>query len=399
MSRRGGRAALSAVSRGVQRLMWVPVGHLALISLAGSLTPSRPRAGSPTHSFRILILAHDEEDDVARCVESVCRLAYPNDLYRAVVVADNCGDRTAERARGAGAKVWERNDAANPGKGPAIGWALDRLADEDGWDAVVLLDADGLVTTDFLVVVDRRLAEGVVALQAERRVTNADANLVARLADISAAAQCVLRPRGRARLGGSAKLVGNGIVLGRSVLRDCPWRADGLVEDFQYWLALLAQGIRPVYEAHARVSDLMPTDLASARVQRTRWEAGRAALLRHHLVEATRLSWRRRDPVLAEALFSELLMPTLSVTGGLVALAAGARWVADGKSAAGLVQAGALLGHLVLALKAAEAPRATYAALGLAPAVALWRLWVSVEALARGDDLRWERTPRRVATA
>ncbi len=392
------RGALSSIARAAQGMVWVPIGHLALVSLAGALPSPRPCAGPPRHVFRILVFAHDEEEDVADCVASVLELSYPEGLRRVVVVADNCSDRTAERARTSGAEVWERVDPARAGKGPAIAWALSRLSGENDWDAVVLLDADGQVSPSFLSVMDRRLAEGALAVQGERRVTNADANVVSRLAEISTAAQCVLRPRGRARLGGAAKLVGNGIVLRRSVLEACPWRAEGLVEDVEYWLALLANGIRPAFEAGARVSDLMPTEVSAARVQRTRWDAGRTAVLRRHVVGAVRTSWRTRDLVLAEAIFSELVLPTLSVTGVLIAAAAGTRWVVD-RTGTGpaLAQSGVLLGHLLVALKVAKAPPATYAALALTPGVALWRVSVTVDALVRGKDRQWARTPRRAA--
>lgn len=394
-SRSRSSAAVASVGRTAQRLLWVPVGHLAAVSVAGTLRPGRLPDGEARHAFVILIPARNEEDQVHMPVASALASSYPAALRRVVVVADNCTDATAEEARASGAEVWERVDPARASKGAAIEWGLDRLLAQEDWDAVVVLDADATIAPDFLRVVDRRLADGADVVQGERHVTNPQASIVARLAEVSSAAQCVLRPRGRARMGGAAKLVGNGMVIHRRVLDVCPWRAEGLVEDFEYWLELLQHGIHPVYEPGAVVSDLMPTDLASARVQRSRWEAGRFNLMRDQLGRCATIAVRRRDPVLAEALVSELVFPNLSVTGTAVAAAGLVRWVA-GREGAGTValQTGTIVAHLVLALRAMNASPAAYAALALAPGVVVWRLGVTVEAALKRRALSWQGTPR-----
>ena len=375
--------------------MWLPVGHLAAVSLAGSLRPRTVPRGEARHRFVVLISARDEEAHIAGPVSSALRMSYPASLRRVLVVADNCADGTAAKARAEGAEVWERADMTRPTKGAAVEWTLERLLADDGWDAVVLLDADADVDPEFFAVVDQRLTEGAMVVQGERHVSNAGENVVSRLAQVSSAAQCVLRPRGRARLGGAAKLVGNGMVIHRSVFAVCPWRAHGLVEDVEYWLQLLCHGIHPVHEPCAVVSDLMPTDLASARVQRRRWEAGRLNLVRDKVGPYGRDAFRRRDPVLAEALTSELLFPSLSVTGALVAVAGAARWAGAGRGAGtAAAQSVVLAGHLVLSLRAAGAPAASYAALALAPAAMVWRVWVTAEAAVKRRTLAWQGTPR-----
>ena len=63
--------------------------------------------------------------------------------------------RTAERARAAGAEVWERFDAERRGKGCAVAWALERLLRRGGFDAVVMVDADCTVSANLLSAVDR----------------------------------------------------------------------------------------------------------------------------------------------------------------------------------------------------------------------------------------------------
>jgi cellulose synthase/poly-beta-1,6-N-acetylglucosamine synthase-like glycosyltransferase len=77
------------------------LGLLALLAWAPK--PIAPRAR--TSRFKVVVPAHDEELSIKATVESLLSLDWPKDLYDVVVVADNCGDRTAEIARQAGATV------------------------------------------------------------------------------------------------------------------------------------------------------------------------------------------------------------------------------------------------------------------------------------------------------
>src|SRR3954469_23563848 len=86
--------------------------------------PPRPINESPLPRLLFLVPAHDEELLIASCVRSLLGLRYPAERIEIVVIADNCTDGTAQRARAAGARCLERNDPARPGKPRAIAWAL-----------------------------------------------------------------------------------------------------------------------------------------------------------------------------------------------------------------------------------------------------------------------------------
>src|SRR5690348_15340916 len=68
-----------------------------------------PRA--PTHTFAILVPAHNEELTLPAALQSLAVLDYPPELMRVCVVADNCTDGTASVAREAGSECIERNDS------------------------------------------------------------------------------------------------------------------------------------------------------------------------------------------------------------------------------------------------------------------------------------------------
>jgi cellulose synthase/poly-beta-1,6-N-acetylglucosamine synthase-like glycosyltransferase len=96
----------------VEVLFWVAVGllvytHLGypllLAGLARTRSPARaPRlAGRP--SVSLIVAAHDEEDVIEAKVRDALALDYPRELLEVIVASDGSADRTAERARAAGA--------------------------------------------------------------------------------------------------------------------------------------------------------------------------------------------------------------------------------------------------------------------------------------------------------
>src|SRR5262245_4713840 len=74
--------------------------------LAGPV--ARLPSSKPTHSFAIVIPAHNEEAVLAGTLQSCADLDYPRSKVQVHVIADNCSDRTAAVARDLGVECWER---------------------------------------------------------------------------------------------------------------------------------------------------------------------------------------------------------------------------------------------------------------------------------------------------
>src|SRR5689334_19577273 len=74
--------------------------------------PPRPPSPAAADCPRLLFLvpAHNEEQLIGACVRSLRALRYPADRSTVVVIADNCSDQTAARARASGASCLERHD-------------------------------------------------------------------------------------------------------------------------------------------------------------------------------------------------------------------------------------------------------------------------------------------------
>lgn len=266
-------------------------------------------AVTPRKRFHFIVPAHNEAAGIAETVSSLLRVDYPRELFEVVVVADNCADDTAERARQAGAVVLERNDTTLRGKGYALHYAFERLPPEV--DAVVVIDADTLVSTNILRAFAARLEAGAQAMQADYAVRNPDASWRTRLIAIAFGSFHIVRSRGRERLGLSCGLRGNGMCFSREVLQEVPHQAYSLVEDVEYGIRLGEAGHRVHYTDEAHVYGEMVSKGEAAKSQRRRWEEGRVELVQKHALRLLKKGLTSGNRVLLDLSF-DLLVPPLS---------------------------------------------------------------------------------------
>jgi cellulose synthase/poly-beta-1,6-N-acetylglucosamine synthase-like glycosyltransferase len=284
-------------------------GYLLALTLL-SWRNRLPQAGPPRLRFDLIVPAHDEQDGIAETVKSLLAIDHPRDLFRVVVVADNCTDATAERARAAGAEVLVRDDLANRGKGQALAYAFERSL-AGAADAVVVVDADTLVSANLLRAFSARLEAGARAVQADYAVRNAGDSWRTRLMAIAFAAFHEVRSRGRERLSLSCGLRGNGMCFSRALLGEVPHHSYSLVEDVEYGLRVGEAGHRVVYAGEAHVWGQMVSSEKASRSQRRRWEQGRSEMVRKHGLRLLKLALQRRDRVLFD-LFVDVVLPPLS---------------------------------------------------------------------------------------
>lgn len=377
-------------------------GYLGLLALAARATAVPLMGREPSLRLDVVVPAHDEESGVASTVESILSCDYRPELRRVIVVADNCSDRTAEEARIAGATVTLRCDAERRGKGFALEHAF-RLVECDDWaDAVVVVDADSVVSRSFLRACAARLAGGEQVVQADYLVRNPDASWRTRLMVVALALFHGLRSLGRERLGLSAGLRGNGMAFRRAVLCRVPYHAYSLVEDVEYGIALGEAGVRVCFAPEARVYGEMVASGDASGSQRRRWEHGRRALARRAAGRLFLSSLRRRSPMLFD-LAADLTVPPLTTL--VLAACAGFSAAMSRRlllQPATTADASLLLWSLALAGLALYVARGCLVsglgarglvALAGAPLYAAWKVGLG---LRRGEhgERPWTRTPR-----
>ena len=218
--------------------------ELALVTFAGILPLSDrpPKRAAQINRLAIVVPAHNEAGAIDRCVRSISACLVPDAVEtQIVVVADNCTDATADFARASGARVLVRSDPERRAKGFALQFAFPILLDE-GFDAVLVVDADSIVDSNFLQESVRLFRAGADGVQARYLVLNSDASPRTRLMNVAFMAFNVLRARGRERLRLSVGISGNGFGLSRATLEAVPYQTHSLVEDLDYHLRLVEAG-------------------------------------------------------------------------------------------------------------------------------------------------------------
>jgi cellulose synthase/poly-beta-1,6-N-acetylglucosamine synthase-like glycosyltransferase len=363
--------------------------ELAIVT-AGCLFPARRgQAGSRSLKTAVVIPAHDEERLIERCVSSVKRSAAASSAD-VVVIADNCSDRTAELARSSGARVLVREHATERGKGFALRFAFSLLAAE-GFEAFLIVDADSVVSQNFVPESHARLSAGADAVQCRYIVANAEETVRTRLMDLALTAFNVVRPLGRNRLGLSAGIFGNGFGLLRKTLEAVPYEARSVVEDLEYHLMLVRSGKSVDFLDSATVWGDMPISDEAARSQRSRWEGGRLRMVRDFAPGLM------RDLLMGTPRLLEPVAELLSLPLAYAALAAFfliANPVLLFRTL-GVLELGLIAWHVGAAVALSDRPGANLRALASAPLYILWKLSAIRTTLASArTGAEWVRTQR-----
>ena len=245
-----------------------------VVVLIGLVKPMRrpPKSDRKLH-FVVLICARNEESVVRLPVKSALLSHYPADCREVIVLADNCTDDTAARAREAGAEVWEKT-LPSAGKGDVLAWGIEKLRARGGFDAIAVFDADNLVSDEWFNAVNDALKDGATVVTGRRHSSNARANLISGWYTVYWDMMNELSNRVRTNLGLSGKLTGTGFAFLASALGEEGWRTRTMVEDVEFTVQTNLRGGRVVYVPEADYADEQPVTAQYMWRQLRRWATG-----------------------------------------------------------------------------------------------------------------------------
>lgn len=339
----------------------------------------------------VIMPAHDEAAGIPAAVAGVLR-ALPSGA-RLIVIADNCRDDSAARARAAGVEVIERDDPTRHGKSYALDFARDFLA-QDPPDVVVVVDADCEVDGDGIA----RLASAAAAIDRPVQSTyllrpRPDLGAVIGLSGFAFLLRNLVRQRALARFGAPALLTGSGMAFPWHSFVAAPLAIDDLSEDLMMGIGLAHADASPAYLPEV-VTWSDPASRAGTVGQRRRWEQG---FVRAALTEVFPLLASGRGPLIwlglhllvpPLALFILISLLLLALLGGLSGAGATALPFA---MLAGLLALLALLLLLSWARFGREQLPGRH--LLLIPLYMLWKLPLYAAAILH-PERRWNRTDR-----
>ena len=372
-----------------------------IVEVVAGIAPARivSRNSAPpmpeSQSLAVLIPAHNEAIGIAATIAGLQgRLPAGT---RLLVVADNCSDDTAARARAAGADAVERHDLQKRGKGYALAYGRDALA-ADPPDCVIVMDADCEIEAGSAARLCRKAMAKSAPVQAINLVRSQGiAPPVVQISNFAMVVKNLIRQRGMTRLGGAALLTGTGMAFPWSVFATAPLASGDIAEDLALGVALTRAGHVPRFAGDAHVwSDAAAQEDTLA--QRTRWEHGFLTTARRYALPLVGSGLRRLSrPSLCLGL--HLLVPPLALLFALgiaIAMAVGIAAISGGSWQPAIC----LLSILVLAIAATgfswivagrEALRP--GALVRVPLYILWKIPVYLK-LVRGAEKQWVRTRR-----
>lgn len=350
--------------------------------------------------FAIVVPAHNEEKIIAKTIYSLSGLIYPKKNYDVFVIADNCTDNTAKLARSLGANVLERFNKKKKGKGYALRWAFDKLLEEKEYDAVIVVDADSLISGNYLEVMNYYLENNSRVIQSSDLVLPQPENWSIESTRIGFMLYNYVKPLGRKVLNLNMGLRGNGMCFRSDVLKEVPWQAWSLTEDVEYGLILLLNGIRIDFAPEATVLAQMPVEPKNAESQRSRWEIGRFQIIHKYTFKFLFLAIKKRSASFFDVFVDLVTPPFVNMMLLVVVLffTAMLLWSMGFVSLIHFVMWGILVAvgvaYLFIGLYVGGADKNLYKSLMHLPVYIYWKLKVYGRVLKKGKESKWIKTER-----
>ena len=249
----------------------IAVAYPLIYSLAslGTRKSYYPTANKQ-HKFAILFPAYKEDRVILPVVESFLQQHYPQELYKVIVISDHMQETTNERLAQLPITLLKAN-YENSSKAKALNFAMDHFG-RDEFDAVVILDADNIVDTNFLLEINKVFDAGVQAIQAHRTAKNRNTD-IAVLDGLSEEVNNSIFRRGHVRLGISSALIGSGMIFNYQWFHDNVKHLVTTGEDKELEVLLLKQRIFIEFLDEVYVYDEKTKGEKGFYNQRRRWLA------------------------------------------------------------------------------------------------------------------------------
>lgn len=398
----------SSAAQFLLSLLAIPLVAAALFQIVVAVwTMARDRlaphevGGSSGPRPRVLVLmpAHNESTLIVPAARSLRNLDPTFAELRTVIIADNCTDDTAALARSQGVEVLERTNPEVRGKPAAIQWAVDMIG-LTSFDAVAIVDADTEIDREFFNYACRFPQIREIAVQGYFGVSNVRDSWLSRLGEFLARVRYDEEYPSKDRAGLNVPLTGNGMVLGADLFVRAGWPINALTENWDLYARYTLLGARIRLARGAVVRAVEANTLRGGSVQRKRWMAGRAQVVRRYVRPlVARANWRR-DPLQVLDALGELLSPGPVIQLGGSAIV-GAIFLFALPTPGGPVVAGIVWSSsLPLVLRLATAWRKHPNRLQLLvdalrmPVYLGWRVLTAAQSIATARRGTWERSPR-----
>jgi cellulose synthase/poly-beta-1,6-N-acetylglucosamine synthase-like glycosyltransferase len=288
--------AMEVIFYGVQIFLTIFTFYYFVVSLFGFYRRQEDYSLPPGSRFAVVVAAHNESRVIGELIRNLYELNYPKELYDIYVVADNCSDNTAEISREKGAYVIERFNKKEKGKGYALEYAFNHIFAMDiPYDAVVVFDADNLVSADFLRIMNCHLHKGERIIQGYLDTKNAGDTWITKSIYIGYILTNRFWQLSKYNLGLTCALGGTGMCISVDMLKQYGWGMTSLTEDLEFQTKALLNNIKVCWAHDARVYDEKPLSLTQSWNQRKRWMQGHTNVAGRYIARLLREGIRTKN--------------------------------------------------------------------------------------------------------
>lgn len=228
------------------------------------------------NKFAVVVSARNESDVIEKFIHTVNLQDYPSDLVDVYVIADNCNDDTAQKAREAGAYVYERFDNQKIGKGYALDYLFKEIRNKKvKYDGYFIFDADNLLSRNYISEMNKVFNNGYEIVTSYRNSKNYDSNWISAGYSLWFLRESKYLNYARMLLNTSCAVSGTGfLVSSNRIDKSNGWKYHLFTEDIEFTIDSVIKGEKIGYCNSACFYDEQPTSFSASWDQRMRWSKG-----------------------------------------------------------------------------------------------------------------------------
>lgn len=244
--------------------------------IVGLFKKSKVLIANKNHKYAVVIAARNESAVISQLINSIKKQKYPSSLVDIYVVADNCTDNTADVAREAGAKVFERFNRQYVGKGYALDYAFKIIMDcNENYEGYFIFDADNLLDENYIAEMNKVFDNGYKIITSYRNSKNYDTNWLSAGYSLWFLREAKYLNNSRMILNTGCAISGTGFMVSDEIIRkNNGWKHHLLTEDIEFSVDNAIHGEKIGYCQTAILYDEQPYLFEQSWHQRLRWAKG-----------------------------------------------------------------------------------------------------------------------------
>lgn len=232
----------------------------------------------------IVIPARNEEAVIKRTISTCLSQTYEN--IEVVVICHNCTDKTYLFASQLGDKRVRAFDFKTKQAGKGL--ALDFAAEQAAGKYILVLDSDGILSSNFIeTALPLFDSLNIAAVQGKLLSSNRNYNIITRILALEIDLYSIPFMTVKSLIDRRTPLGGTGYIVRKDILQAVGGFGNSLIDDFELSFRLFRNKYRIAFAPLSVEYDEKPPELALMIRQRSRWVKGHIDLLRVRVAEPT----------------------------------------------------------------------------------------------------------------